>query len=152
MSASLTDTQQYILSNLSEIMDRWVDGASFTKIADQMFIPYPTLSRMLQSNPVVATAYKDAKMLKAQSLVDRAEGLASVAGDAGEKMLDNALMKTGIDTAMKIAGKLDPNSWGDKAHVDMHLAGEVTYDMRISPLEAYQSLLKGGVIRENDAT
>lgn len=138
------DLHDFYVSRIDDILERWVAGESFAKICQDEFISYSAFITQLQRNPTLKFRYNAVKEAKALALTDSALDLATVAGRAGAEMNDNSLMRTSIETNMKVASKLDPASWGDKQQLDVSLSGEVKQNLEISPLEAYQRLLRGG--------
>lgn len=141
----------YIKENIDSILEEWVEGKSLRKIAEERFLVYFSMLDYITGNPETRPKWLAARERRALSLVDRSLDLADVAGEAGRNMLDNSLIKTAIDTNIKVAAKLDPGNWGEKSSVDMRLDAELNGNVRldaelkISPLEAYQQMLQGGL-------
>lgn len=141
----------YIKENIDSILEEWVEGKSLRKIAEERFLVYFSMLDYITGNPETRPKWLAARERRALNLVDRSLDLADVAGEAGCKMLDNSLIKTAIDTNIKVAAKLDPGNWGEKSSVDMRLDAELNGNVRldaelkISPLDAYQQMLQGGL-------
>lgn len=117
----LSDPDQvaaYIYDHLEDILTRWIEGERLSHIEKSLpFDKYRPgrMMRVIMASEKAAYMYLNARAEKAAHMVEDAVDWAKDAAATG----DSSGLKVGIETYMKLAGKLDPENYGDKSRVEL---------------------------------
>lgn len=137
--------REAILARKDEMLEMYMSGYGFRSIVEMLGInESPNFVRMiLGSDPSTRKEYIEAHISRAHTLVEEAVDTARM----GKALGDAAGLRVAADTMLKVAGKIAPTQYGDKASLELtgKDGGPVEANMTVSPAEAYEKLIKGKV-------
>jgi hypothetical protein len=111
--------RDWVAGNIDEILERYAAGESMGSIAASMQDRFPMsawkLRDIIVTNPEHFASYSQARLHRAHSLIDEA---LDVVNDA-RKIGDTAGLKVAFDGYIKVASKLAPREYGEKAKVEL---------------------------------
>lgn len=128
-----------IRDRIDEVFTRWEAGESMRSIAESMpiHVTPSTISYVMRSTPEWMMRYEAAQEFRAQELIERTVRIA----EKGEQLGDAAGLRVASDTYMKLAAKLAPNKYGDKAQ--LQISGAVVRAEDLSDAELARAVAKG---------
>lgn len=131
--------------NCDRILEYWLQGMSLRQAAEYLFLPGHNVYPYLTVNEPNRSKYLAAKRLKALQQIDKANELAEFAAQKGQDMIDPTLINMAINHFVKSSAKLAPEDWGDKSQLELSGNVKVEQNLSITPADAYERMLKGGV-------
>lgn len=135
--------REAILARKDEMLELYMGGYGFKAIVEMLGIhESPNFVRMiLSSDPGTRQEYIEAHISRAHTLVEEAVDTARL----GKAIGDAAGLRVATDTFLKVATKIAPAQYGDKASLELSGkdGGPIEANMSVSPAEAYEKLIKG---------
>lgn len=133
--------RQAVLDRLDEILELYSSGHSFEQIVPLLKM---TESSHFVRHVVCTYAHKE----YARAAKDRAHALVEKAVDVARQSIaigDAAGYRVAVDTFLKVASKMAPEEYGDKARIEHTGAdgGPMQAEVTLTAAEAYERLIKG---------
>ena len=132
-----------VRTHFKDILARHVTGESLQSIGETLPVPLTgtQIRRAISDAPDMLLSFNAIIEHRAHHFMEEAAKLAKQCADAG----DVAGMKVAIDTYMKLAAKIAPGLYGDKATLELVGAGggPVKHTVEMSPEDAYKAMLGG---------
>lgn len=135
------DRRNAVLALKDEIFELFMDGIGFKLICAQLDIKESPQYVRLTLQTYARKEYLNATLARAHSMVEEAVDTARL----GKVLGDAAGLRVSVDTLLKVAGKIAPGEYGDKASLELtgKDGGPIEANMSVSPAEAYERLIKG---------
>ncbi len=123
----LTWIRELAHTNADLLMDLYVQGWSFQRMAQELETKFPevAISPSRLRNAVLES--QRGRELYAAAMVDRSHMLVEAALDAADKAArtgDSGGFRTAADIRLKVAAKLNPKEYGEKSSVMLHGTGK----------------------------
>lgn len=130
-----------VLERRDEIFELYMAGHGFKTIVEMLGIHESPNYVRFTLRAEAHKEYLEAHTARAHSLVEEAVDTARL----GRALGDAAGLRVAADTFLKVAGKLAPTQYGDKAQIELSGkdGGPIEANMSVSPAEAYERLIKG---------
>ena len=130
---------------LTGILARHVLGESLQEVGQTLDPPLSGLQirNVISANPDLVIKFNTVIEHRAHWMIEEAARLATKCAKSG----DVAGLKVAIDSYMKLAGKIAPKLYGDKATLELVGAGggPIKAIVQLEPAEAYKRMLSGDV-------